>query len=110
MTQYPHHMLQLPVASLFTVLVLGSLLLAIWTLTRFERLGPRTLGGTLLATGTALALLTALGNVAEAVEAAGVPATRFVVAIGLVVPVLTYSFVASAWLMRTARDLLDGLL
>ncbi|HZQ15500.1 MAG TPA: hypothetical protein VFA82_01885 [Gaiellaceae bacterium] len=110
MSDYPLGVLQIPIASLVVVLVLGSMLLAIWTVTRFERLGPRTLGGTLLAAGTALALLTGLGDFAQAVAAAGVPATRLVVAIGLVVPVLTYCFVASVWVMRAARDLLDGLL
>jgi hypothetical protein len=109
MTNYLLHVLQVPVASLVVILLLGSALLALWTLNRFERFGPRTLGGALLAGGAGLASLTALGTVVEGVAATGLPHAQFVIAIGLVLPVFTYFFVASGWLMRVVRDLFAGI-
>ena len=45
-------------AQVFVVLLLvGSALLAGWALVRFENVGPRTLGGALLAKGAALVIL-----------------------------------------------------
>jgi hypothetical protein len=102
-------MLQIPVETLVVEVMLGSALLAIWTLTRFERFGPRTLGSALLLSGAGLVLLTALGNVTQGVAAAGLPAGRFVIVLGVVVPVFTYFFLASAWLMRVVRDLFAGI-
>jgi hypothetical protein len=109
MTFYLLHVLQVPVASLVVILLLGSALLALWTLNRFERFGPQTLGGALLAGGAGLASLTALGTVVEGVAATGLPHAQFVIAIGLVLPVFTYFFVASGWLMRVVRDLFAGI-
>jgi hypothetical protein len=107
MSGYRHFVLQLPIESLVVLLLLGSVLLAAWTFARFERLGPRTLGGALLAGGAGLALVAALGNVAEAIAASSVPEARFLVAVGVVVPVFTYFFLASGWLMRVVVGLLD---
>jgi hypothetical protein len=63
----------------------------------------------LLAGGAGLASLTALGTVVEGVAATGLPHAQFVIAIGLVLPVFTYFFVASGWLMRVVRDLFAGI-
>jgi hypothetical protein len=109
MTYYLVHVLQVPVESLVVVLLLGSALLALWTLDRYERFGPQTLGGALLAGGAGLALLVALGNVVEGVAATGIPQSHFVIAIGVVLPVFTYFFVSSGWLMRAVRDLFAGI-
>ena len=109
MNDYLVLMIQIPVETLIVELLLGSALLAIWTLARFERFGPRTLGSALLLSGVGLILLTALGNVAQGVAAAGIPGGRFVIVIGIVLPVFTYFFLASAWLMRVVRDLFAGI-
>lgn len=109
MTHYLLSMLQLPVESLVAVLLLGSALLALWTLARFERFRPRTLGGSLLAGGAGLMSISALGTVVEGIAATGIPDARVVIAIGIVVPVCTYFFLSSGWVMRAVLDLFGGL-
>jgi hypothetical protein len=108
MTYYLVAMLQLPVDSVVVGLLLGSALLALWTLARFERFRPRTLGGSLLAGGAGLMSITALGTVVEGIAATGIPDARMVIAIVIVVPVCTYFFLSSGWVMRAVLDLFGG--
>ena len=87
-------------------LFLGSALIAGWTLSRFERVGPRTLAGALLASVVALALLKGLPKLIDGVNASGVPAPRVVIAFGLALPTFTYFFVASGWFLRAVLGVL----
>ena len=104
-------MLQVPVASLVVILLLGSALLALWTLNRFERFGaadPRRCA----ARGRRRPCFphrSRRDRFVEGVAATGLPHAQFVIAIGLVLPVFTYFFVASGWLMRVVRDLFAGI-
>jgi hypothetical protein len=102
--------LHVPVESLIAALLLGSVLLAAWTTVRFEHVRPRSLGGALLAGGTGLVLVTALGNIVEGIVAVGVPEVRVIVSIGIVLPVFTFFFVSFGWVVRAFTDLLGGAL
>jgi hypothetical protein len=94
-------------AAIFVALLfLGSALIAGWTLARFERKGPRTLTGALLASVVALALLRGLPQLIDGVYASGVPAARVVIAFGLALPTFTFFFVASGWFLRAVLGML----
>jgi hypothetical protein len=80
------------------LLVLGAALLAAWTLVRFDRSGPRTVGGALLAKGVALLLLLAVPSLVDA--AVGLPDSRLVVVFAIGLPALTYFFLAAGWFAR----------
>ncbi|HZT15028.1 MAG TPA: hypothetical protein VFA19_03700 [Gaiellaceae bacterium] len=102
-------MLHLTVGSFVALLLAGAAVLAVWTVTRFGRLGPRTLGGAMLHELAAMMLVAALPNLAEATAAAAFPGARLVIAFGLVLPVFTYLFLASLWFVRLLVDLFGGL-
>jgi glucan phosphoethanolaminetransferase (alkaline phosphatase superfamily) len=89
-------------APLFIVFMLvAAVLLAAWTLVRFQRLGPRSLTGGFVAMLAAFALIAAVPAIIDAIVAAGIPGARELVVFGLGLPVFTYFFLAGGWFMRT---------
>lgn len=90
------------IATFVLVLCVGAALLALWLVVRFPELGPSDLTWALLHVALSIVLgqimLRSIGVVARS----GVPAARFVVAFGIVLPSLTYTFAAAAWLIRAA--------
>jgi hypothetical protein len=90
------------------ILLVGSALLAGWTLARFERIGPRTLRGALLAKCAALVLLAGLPSVIELVTVTGVPERRFVVIFALGLPAFTYLFLTAGWFARVVLRRFGG--
>lgn len=96
-------------AELFVAfLLVGSALLAGWTLVRFENVGPRTLGGALLAKGAALVLLVGLPSLVDRVTASGVPDRRLVIIFALALPTFTYLFLAAGWFARAVLRRFGG--
>jgi hypothetical protein len=89
-------------AALFIVFMLvAAVLLAGWTLVRFERLGPRSLTGGCFAMLGAFALISAVPAIIDGIFAARIPEARLVVMFGLALPTFTYFFLAGGWFMRS---------
>ena len=91
------------------LLLVGCASLAAWLVVRFQGIGPRTLGGALIASATAWILVSALPSFIDGVTAAGLPDLKLVVAFGLTLPVFTYFFVAAGWFLRNLLGLMQGL-
>jgi len=109
MLHYLPGMPDLSVACFVALLLVGCALLAAWAMVRFQRIGPRTLIGALVASGAAMILVSALPNLVDAVATAGIPEVRFVIAFGLTLPVFTYFFLAAGWFVRALLGLFEGL-
>jgi hypothetical protein len=89
-------------ASLFIALMLvAAVVLAAWTLVRFERLGPRSLTGGFFAMLASFALIAAVPAIVDGVLAARIPEPRVVVVFGLGLPTFTFFFLAGGWFMRS---------
>jgi len=101
--------LPIPVELFVALMFVGSALLAGWTLTRFHRLGPRTLAGALATSAAAMILVSGLPSFIDGVLGSGIPSARLIVVFGLAVPTYTYFFVAAGWFMRVLRSMLGGL-
>jgi hypothetical protein len=89
-------------------LLVAAALLAGWILLRFERLGPRSLGGAVAGWAVAGGLIVGIPAFVQGVLAWGVPQARLVVVFGLALPIFTYFFLAGAWFMRTLLDSVGG--
>jgi hypothetical protein len=89
-------------ASLFIAFMLvAAVVLAAWTLARFERLGPRSLTGGFFAMLMSFALIAAVPAIVDGVFALRIPQPRLVVVFGLALPTFTYFFLAGGWFMRS---------
>ena len=86
----------------------GSALIALWLAVRFPDLGPDEVTKALLHVAASMVLLQVLVPAIHAVSGTGLPAAQLVVSFGLVLPSLTYVFVAAAWLIRAAGSRLQG--
>ena len=102
-------MLHLTVEHFVALLLVGAVILAVWTFLRFRRLGPHTLRGMVVHLLLASMFVSAMPSLADGVVAAGAPAAGLVVAFALVLPVFTYLFLPSAWCARVLVSLLTGL-
>ena len=80
----------------------GSALLALWLVTRFPERGPEDMTKAMLHVAASVVVLQLLVPAIHAVSATGVPGAQFLVSFGIVLPGLTYVFVAAAWLIRAA--------
>ena len=86
----------------------GAALLALWLMTRFPDLGPGEVTKALLHVAVSVVLLQLVVPAIHAVGATGLPGTQFVVSFGIVLPGLTYVFLAAGWLIRAAAGRLQG--
>lgn len=102
-------MLHLSVEHFVALLLLGAVILAVWTFLRFGRLGPRSLQGVVVHFLVAWMLVSAMPDLADGVVAARLPAAGLVISFGLLLPVFTYLFLTSAWCARLLVSLLSGL-
>ncbi len=89
-------------------LCIGSALLALWLVARFPAFGPDDMTWALLHVGLSIVLVQVTLPAIHLVGAAAVPGARFVASFGIVLPSLTYVFVAAAWLMRVVGGRLRG--
>ena len=90
------------------VLCGGSALLALWLVVRFPKLGPDDLTKALLHVGISMVVLQLLVPAIHLVRGTGLPGAQLAAAFGVVLPGLTYVFVAAAWLIRAAGARLQG--
>jgi hypothetical protein len=101
-------LIPIPADLYVALLLVGAALLAGWTLVRFEHVGPRTLGGALLAKGAALLLLVGFPTLVERVGASGVPDRRLVIILALALPTFTYLFLTAGWFARAVLRRFGG--
>lgn len=87
-------------------LILGSALLALWILSRFAGIGPRSLGWAIINVVAACALLRAVPPVLERLGESGVPGIQFIEVFGMALPALVYGFLSGGWITRLALGLL----
>jgi hypothetical protein len=94
------------IESFVLFLCVGSALLALWLVVRFPEAGPDDLTWAMLHVGISIVLaqltLPAIHLVAD------VPGARFVASFAIVLPALTYMFLAAAWLIRILAGRLQG--
>jgi hypothetical protein len=90
----------------FTV---GTGALALWSYLRWPGAAPATIKGAMLRVLLSIALLYAGAGALE-LGIAAVPSLSILLVVAVVVPVLTYSFLASIWLMKVCVDQMRGAL
>jgi hypothetical protein len=91
-----------------SLLCTGAALLAFWVVVRFPDLGPSDMTKALLHVAVSLVLLQLVVPAIHVVRGTGLPAAPLVVSFGIVLPVLTYVFLAAAWMIRAAAGHLQG--
>jgi len=91
------------------VLTLGAAALALWTVVRFPKLGPETLGGALLQVAVAMiagAFLIPAGM--KSALAIDPPTGPMLAVFAFVLPGLSYLFLATLWAMRVLQQMLTN--
>jgi hypothetical protein len=96
------------IASFVLFLCVGAALLALWLVVRFPDLGPSDVTWALLHVALSIVLGQLILSSIGVLGRFDVPAARFVASFGIVLPGLTYMFVAAAWLIRAASGHLHG--
>jgi hypothetical protein len=86
----------------------GAALLALWGVVRFPERGPDDITRALLHVAVSVVVLQLLVPAINVVAATGVPGAQFVVSFGIVLPGLTYVFLAAGWLIRATQARLQG--
>jgi len=92
---------------LLIAFTLGAAALALWSYVRWPGAAPATMTGAVLRMLIAFALLGAGLDVLD-IGIGAAPLLAIVVVVGSVVPVLTFAFLASIWLMKACADQLNG--
>ncbi|HEU5211797.1 MAG TPA: hypothetical protein VFU10_03435 [Gaiellaceae bacterium] len=87
-------------------LILGSALLALWIISRFAGIGPKSLGWAIVHVVAACALLRAVPPVLERLGESGMPGIQFIEVFGMALPALVYGFVSGGWMTRLTLGLL----
>ena len=90
------------------LLCTGAALLALWLVTRFPELGPDEVTKALLHVAISVVVLQLLVPAIHVVGSTGLPGAQFIVSFGIVLPGLTYVFVAAGWLIKAAGGRLQG--
>lgn len=86
----------------------GAAVLALWMVVRFPERGPADVTKALLHVALSVVVLQLLVPAIHVVGATGLPGAQLVVSFGIVLPGLTYVFLAAAWLIRAAQARLQG--
>jgi hypothetical protein len=92
---------------LLMAFTLGTAALALWSYVRWPGAAPQTMKGAAIRVLLALVLLqVGAGALGFGVDAA--PAFALAVVVGVVVPVLTFAFLASLWFLKVCADQVRG--
>lgn len=92
---------------LLMAFTLGTAVLALWSYLRWPGAAPATMKGAVVRVVLALVLLqVGAGALGLGVDAA--PGLGIAVVVGVVVPVLTYAFLASLWFLKVCADQVRG--
>lgn len=92
---------------LLMAFTLGTAALALWSYVRWPGAAPATMKGAIVRVVLALLLLQ-LGAGVLGVGTEAAPALAVLVVVGVVVPVLTFAFLASIWFLKVCADQLQG--
>jgi hypothetical protein len=110
---YPHETgsrsLYVNLGTFIILLTLGAAALALWTVVRFPKLGPETLGGALLQVAVAMlagAFLVPAGM--KSALALAPPTGPMLAVFVFVLPGLSYLFLATLWAMRVLQQMLSN--
>jgi hypothetical protein len=90
------------------LLCTGAAVLGLWIVVRFPDFGPSDVTKALLHVAVSIVILQLLVPAIHVVTGTGLPAAQLVVSLGIVLPGLTYVFVAAAWLIRATAGRLHG--
>jgi hypothetical protein len=90
------------------ILCTGAAVLALWLVVRFPDFGPADFSRALLHVALSVVVLQLLVPAIHLVGSTGLPGAQYVVSFGIVLPGLTYVFLAAAWLIRAAQARLQG--
>jgi hypothetical protein len=88
------------------VLTCGAALLALWILARFAGFGPRSLVWAIVHVILACGLLWLVPSAFPSITSSNVPATRYLIAFGIALPLFVYAFLSGGWAARVALGLL----
>jgi hypothetical protein len=92
---------------LLMAFTLGTAALALWAYLRWPGAAPNTMKGAVIRIAVAL-LLFQVGAAALGLGDGAAPALAVIVVVGVVVPVLTYAFLASLWFLKLCADQVRG--
>jgi len=92
---------------LLMAFTLGTAVLALWSYLRWPGAAPNTMKGAVIRIAVAL-LLFQVGAAALGLGDGAAPALAVAVVVGVVVPVLTYAFLASLWFLKLCVDQVRG--
>ena len=92
---------------LLLALTIGAAALALWSYLRWPGAAPASLRGALVRVAIALLLLQA-GAAALELGVDRAPVQAVAIVVGVVVPVLSYAFLASIWFLKVCADQLRG--
>ena len=92
---------------LLMTLTIGTAALALWSYVRWPGAAPATMKGAVLRVAIALVLLQ-VGAGALEIGISAVPSLAILVVVGAVIPVLTYTFLASIWFLKVCADQIRG--
>ena len=94
-------------SELLMAFTVGTALLALWGYVRWPGAAPATMKGAAIRVALAIVLLqVGVAALGFGVEAA--PTFAVAVLVGVVVPVLTYAFLASIWFLKVCADQVRG--
>ena len=86
----------------------GAAVLALWLVVRFPERGPDDVTKALLHVALSVLVLQLLVPAIHLVGGTGVPGAQLIVSFGIVLPGLTYVFLAAAWMIKAAQSRLQG--
>ena len=92
---------------LLVALTIGAAALALWSYLRWPGATPASLRGALVRVAIALLLLQ-VGATALELGVDRAPVQAVAIVVGVVVPVLTYTFLASIWFLKVCADQVRG--
>ncbi|HEY6150799.1 MAG TPA: hypothetical protein VIW19_09790 [Gaiellaceae bacterium] len=86
----------------------AAAVLALWLVVRFPERGPDDVTKALLHVALSVLVLQLLVPAIHVVGGTGVPGAQLIVSFGIVLPGLTYVFLAAAWMIKAAQSRLQG--
>lgn len=92
---------------LLLMIALGAALLALWSYVRWPGAAPRSLRAAIVRVLVGFGLLQ-LGTVPVDAVAGTSTGLAVLALVGVVVPILTFAFLATLWIMRIFADTLKG--
>lgn len=99
--------MEMTTGQLLMTLTLATAALALWSYVRWPGAAPATMKGAVLRIVASLVLLQ-VGAVAFGFGIAAAPSLAILLLVGTIVPVLTFTFLASLWFLKVCADQIRG--